>query len=161
MRSRHQPDNTSARATSELAFKQLAEFLHHAVAEMSDREAGVLRLRFGLTDGYPRTLDEIGQTYGVTRERVRQIEQKAFQKLVNRHAGNDVLRALLDTDYSGLPGHVQERALGRPRQAPWWEPDPSNIIFCQRHQTQHLLRFSEQRCASCGCVAGHSPMALL
>ena len=41
---------------------------------LSEREAGVVRLRFGLTDGQPRTLDEIGQVYGVTRERIRQIE---------------------------------------------------------------------------------------
>jgi RNA polymerase primary sigma factor len=48
---------------------------------LSEREAGVVRLRFGLTDGQPRTLDEIGQVYGVTRERIRQIEAKALRKL--------------------------------------------------------------------------------
>ena len=48
---------------------------------LSEREAGVVRLRFGLTDGQPRTLDEIGQVYGVTRERIRQIESKTMSKL--------------------------------------------------------------------------------
>jgi RNA polymerase primary sigma factor len=47
---------------------------------LSERKAGVVRLRFGLTDGQARTLDEIGQVYGVTRERIRQIE---FMAMVN------------------------------------------------------------------------------
>ena len=59
------------------------------------REAGVVRLRFGLTDGMPRTLDEIGQVYGVTRERIRQIESKTMSKL--RHPSrSQVLRDYLD-----------------------------------------------------------------
>ena len=59
------------------------------------REAGVVRLRFGLTDGQPRTLDEIGQVYGVTRERIRQIESKTMSKL--RHPSrSQVLRDYLD-----------------------------------------------------------------
>jgi len=51
------------------------------LATLSAREAGVVRLRFGLTDGQPRTLDEIGQVYGVTRERIRQIESKTMSTL--------------------------------------------------------------------------------
>ena len=51
------------------------------LATLAAREAGIVRLRFGLTDGRPRTLDEIGQVYGVTRERIRQIESKTMSKL--------------------------------------------------------------------------------
>jgi RNA polymerase primary sigma factor len=51
------------------------------LASLAEREAGIVRLRFGLTDGRPRTLDEIGQVYGVTRERIRQIESKTMTKL--------------------------------------------------------------------------------
>ena len=58
-------------------------------------KAGVVKLRFGLTDGQPRTLDEIGQVYGVTRERIRQIESKTMSKL--RHPSrSQVLRDYLD-----------------------------------------------------------------
>ena len=48
---------------------------------LSEREAGIVRLRFGLTDHQPRTLDEIGHVYGVTRERIRQIESKTMARL--------------------------------------------------------------------------------
>ncbi|MEI2641255.1 MAG: sigma factor-like helix-turn-helix DNA-binding protein [Candidatus Nanopelagicales bacterium] len=47
---------------------------------LSEREAGVVRMRFGLTDGQPKTLDEIGKVYGVTRERIRQIESKTMSQ---------------------------------------------------------------------------------
>ena len=69
--------------------------LRSVLATLSDREAGVIRLRFGLTDGRPRTLDEIGRTYGVTRERIRQIETKTMTKL--RHpARSQVLRSYVE-----------------------------------------------------------------
>jgi RNA polymerase primary sigma factor len=51
------------------------------LATLSEREAGIIRLRFGLTDGQPRTLNQIGEVYGVTRERIRQIETKTMTKL--------------------------------------------------------------------------------
>ena len=58
---------------------------------LSEREAGVVSMRFGLTDGQPKTLDEIGKVYGVTRERIRQIESKTMSKL--RHPSrSQVLR---------------------------------------------------------------------
>ena len=60
---------------------------------LTSREAGIIRLRFGLADGRPHTLDEIGRVYGVTRERIRQIEQKVMTKL--RHPA----RARLLRDY--------------------------------------------------------------
>ena len=69
--------------------------LRNVLATLSDREAGVIRLRYGLTDGRPRTLDEIGRVYGVTRERIRQIEAKTMTKL--RHpARSQVLRGYVD-----------------------------------------------------------------
>jgi RNA polymerase primary sigma factor len=69
--------------------------LQSVLVTLKEREAGVLRLRFGLTDGRPRTLDEIGRVYGVTRERIRQIEARAMAKL--RHPSrSQKLRDYLD-----------------------------------------------------------------
>jgi len=62
--------------------QQIARHLRARYAdEPGEREAGVLRLRYGLTDAQPRTLDEIGQVYGLTRERIRQIESTTMSKL--------------------------------------------------------------------------------
>ena len=62
---------------------------------LSEREAGVVSMRFGLNDGQPRTLDEIGKVYGVTRERIRQIESNTMSKL--RHPSRSkLLRDYLD-----------------------------------------------------------------
>ncbi|HSX34203.1 MAG TPA: RNA polymerase sigma factor [Candidatus Saccharimonadales bacterium] len=66
---------------NQAVFVMLQDGLEKTLGVLSDREAGVIRLRFGLTDGIPRTLDEIGQVYGVTRERIRQIEARAMEKL--------------------------------------------------------------------------------
>ena len=77
------------------SFTLLQEQLHCVLGTLSEREAGVLSMRFGLTDGQPKTLDEIGKVYGVTRERIRQIESKAMSKL--RHPSrSNVLRDYLD-----------------------------------------------------------------
>lgn len=59
-----------------VSFTLLQDQLQDVLHTLSEREAGVVRLCFGLTDGMPRDLDEIGQVYGVTRERIRQIESK-------------------------------------------------------------------------------------
>ena len=76
-------------------FTLLQEQLHSVLGTLSEREAGVVSLRFGLTDGQPKTLDEIGKVYGVTRERIRQIESKTMSKL--RHPSrSQVLRDYLD-----------------------------------------------------------------
>ena len=76
-------------------FTLLQEQLHDVLDTLSEREAGVVSMRFGLTDGQPKTLDEIGKVYGVTRERIRQIESKTMSKL--RHpSGSQVLRDYLD-----------------------------------------------------------------
>ncbi|HEX3190633.1 MAG TPA: sigma-70 domain-containing protein, partial [Streptosporangiaceae bacterium] len=78
-----------------VSFGQLRDQLCRVLLTLSDREAGVVRLRFGLVDGRPRTLDEIGEVYGVTRERIRQIESKTMSKL--RHPSrSQVLRDYLD-----------------------------------------------------------------
>jgi RNA polymerase primary sigma factor len=77
------------------SFTLLQEQLHSVLGTLSEREAGVVSMRFGLTDGQPKTLDEIGKVYGVTRERIRQIEAKAMSKL--RHPSRSkVLRGYLD-----------------------------------------------------------------
>ena len=55
---------------------------------LSEREAGVVSMRFGLTDSQPKTLDEIGKIYGVTRERIRQIESRTMSKL--RRSGHGI-----------------------------------------------------------------------
>ncbi|CEI47430.1 RNA polymerase principal sigma factor HrdB [Propionibacterium freudenreichii] len=76
-------------------FTLLQEQLHDVLDTLSEREAGVVSMRFGLTDGQPKTLDEIGKVYGVTRERIRQIESKTMSKL--RHPSrSQVLRGYLD-----------------------------------------------------------------
>jgi RNA polymerase primary sigma factor len=78
-----------------VSFTLLQEQLHSVLDTLSEREAGVVSLRFGLTDGQPKTLDEIGKVYGVTRERIRQIESKTMLKL--RHPSrSQVLRDYLD-----------------------------------------------------------------
>ena len=59
----------------------LREQLERVLSTLSPREREVLKLRFGLDDGYPRTLEEVGQIFRVTRERIRQIEAKALKKL--------------------------------------------------------------------------------
>ncbi|RAY10642.1 RNA polymerase sigma factor [Actinomadura craniellae] len=65
----------------EVTFGLLQEQLHAVLDTLSEREAGVISMRFGLVDDEPKTLDEIGKVYGVTRERIRQIEGKALKKL--------------------------------------------------------------------------------
>ena len=78
-----------------VSFTLLQEQLHHVLDTLSEREAGVVSMRFGLGDGQPKTLDEIGKVYGVTRERIRQIESKTMSKL--RHPSrSQVLRDYLD-----------------------------------------------------------------
>ena len=78
-----------------VSFTLLQEQLHHVLDTLSEREAGVVSMRFGLGDGQPKTRGEIGKVYGVTRERIRQIESKTMSKL--RHPSrSQVLRDYLD-----------------------------------------------------------------
>jgi RNA polymerase primary sigma factor len=88
-------DSEAIQPGEAVSFTLLQEQLHSVLGTLSEREAGVVSMRFGLTDGQPKTLDEIGKVYGVTRERIRQIESKAMSKL--RHPSrSSVLRDYLD-----------------------------------------------------------------
>src|SRR3954466_13603787 len=88
-------DSEAVVAVDAVSFTLMQDQLTSVLQTLSEREAGVVRLRFGLTDGQPRTLAEIGQVYGVTRERIRQIESKTMSKL--RHPSrSQVLRDYLD-----------------------------------------------------------------
>jgi RNA polymerase primary sigma factor len=87
-------DSDAVPAIETVSFILLQEHLHSVLARLSEREAGIIRLRFGLIDGQPRTLDEIGHVHGVTRERIRQIVYKAMAKL-RRPSCSDALRDYL------------------------------------------------------------------
>lgn len=78
-------EDKTARFESTIANQSQLKTIVAAFSCLSEREQNVLGLRFGLTDGYPRTLDEIGEVYHVTRERVRQIELQAIKKLKRHH----------------------------------------------------------------------------
>jgi RNA polymerase primary sigma factor len=88
-------DSEAIQPGEAVSFTLLQEQLHSVLDTLSEREAAVVSMRFGLTDGQPKTLDEIGKVYGVTRERIRQIESKTMSKL--RHPSrSQVLRDYLD-----------------------------------------------------------------
>jgi RNA polymerase primary sigma factor len=88
-------DSEAIQPGEAVSFTLLQEQLHSVLDTLSEREAGVVSMRFGLTDGQPKTLDEIGKVYGVTRERIRQIESKTMLKL--RHPSrSQALRDYLD-----------------------------------------------------------------
>ena len=91
-------EDTQADAPAEMAArKMLGDAVIEALSELSDREKQVVRLRFGLDDGQARTLEEVGKEFGVTRERIRQIEAKTLAKLRNPHRSQK-LRDYLDGD---------------------------------------------------------------
>ncbi len=75
------PDDEAQAPADAAAYELLKEQLKEVLDTLSDREENVLRLRFGLDDGRTRTLEEVGKVFGVTRERIRQIEAKALRKL--------------------------------------------------------------------------------
>ena len=88
-------DSEAIQPGEAVSFTLLQEQLHSVLGTLSEREAGVVSMRYGLADGQPRTLDEIGKAYGVTRERIRQIESKTMSKL--RHPSRSkLLRDYLD-----------------------------------------------------------------
>jgi RNA polymerase primary sigma factor len=88
-------DSEAIQPGEAVSFTLLQEQLGSVLGTLSEREAGVVSMRFGLTDGQPKTLDEIGKVYGVTRERIRQIEAKTMMKL--RHPSrSQLLRDYLD-----------------------------------------------------------------
>ncbi|MEU5869551.1 MULTISPECIES: RNA polymerase sigma factor [unclassified Nonomuraea] len=86
-------DTEAVSPADAVSFTLLQQQLHSLLDQLSEREAGVITMRYGLADGKPRTLDEIGRVYGVTRERIRQIEAKTMSKL--RHPS----RAMALRDY--------------------------------------------------------------
>ncbi|MEO6627609.1 MAG: RNA polymerase sigma factor RpoD [Aquihabitans sp.] len=91
-------EDTQADAPAEMAARRmLGDAVIEALSELSDREKQVVRLRFGLDDGQARTLEEVGREFGVTRERIRQIEAKTLAKLRNPHRSQK-LRDYLDGD---------------------------------------------------------------
>jgi RNA polymerase primary sigma factor len=88
-------DSEAIQPGEAVSFTLLQEQLHSMLSTLSEREAGVVSMRFGLTDGQPKTLEQIGKVYGVTRERIRQIESKTMSKL--RHPSrSNVLQDYLD-----------------------------------------------------------------
>ncbi len=89
-------EDAEVEAPSDAAsFTMLQEQLHEVLNTLNDRERKVIQLRFGLQDGHPRTLEEVGREFGVTRERIRQIESKTLGKL--RHPNrSSALRDFLD-----------------------------------------------------------------
>jgi len=110
-------DSEAIQPGEAVSFTLLQEQLHSVLDTLSEREAGVVSMRFGLTDGQPKTLDEIGKVYGVTRERIRQIESKTMSKL--RHPSrSQVLRDYLDLSHPPPAAHpVGHPVSARPRPA--------------------------------------------
>jgi RNA polymerase primary sigma factor len=88
-------DSEAVDAVDAVSFTLLQDQLQSVLATLSEREAGVVQLRFGLTDGRPRTLSDIGEVYGITRERIRQIEAKTMAKL-RQPSRSQALRDYLD-----------------------------------------------------------------
>ncbi|MFJ9754662.1 RNA polymerase sigma factor [Streptomyces sp. NPDC101149] len=88
-------DGDAASPVESAAFLLLREHLDAVLSTLGERERKVVQLRYGLADGRPRTLEEIGRIFGVTRERIRQIESKTLNKLRD-HAFADQLRGYLD-----------------------------------------------------------------
>jgi RNA polymerase primary sigma factor len=88
-------DGDAASPVESAAFLLLCEHLEAVLSTLGERERKVVQLRYGLADGRPRTLEEIGRTFGVTRERIRQIESKTLNKLRDR-AYADQLRGYLE-----------------------------------------------------------------
>ncbi|AZM89065.1 RNA polymerase sigma factor [Streptomyces sp. W1SF4] len=88
-------DGDAASPMESAAFFLLREHLEAVLSTLGERERKVVQLRYGLADGRPRTLEEIGRIFGVTRERIRQIESKTLNKLRD-HAFADQLRGYLD-----------------------------------------------------------------
>jgi RNA polymerase primary sigma factor len=73
------------------ALQLLKDYVQESIVDLSPREQKILEMRFGLTDGVTHTLEEVGQEFGVTRERIRQIEAKALEK-IKKHEGIEKLR---------------------------------------------------------------------
>lgn len=117
----------------------LVEQLRSMLQTVSEAEAGVIRLRFGLDGGLPRTWDELAETYGVTRERIRQIEREAMDKLRDP-ARSTVLEGYQD----GLVPDILRHYRG---------PDPGHLVHCDRHGWFERIPpiHDGPTCAQCPC----------
>jgi RNA polymerase primary sigma factor len=117
-------DSEAIQPGEAVGFILLQEELQSVLGTLSEREAGVISMRFGLTDGQPKTLDEIGQRYGVTRERIRQIESKIMAKL--RHPSRSrLLRDYLDLPDTGQRDVAPSRSPSAGRRARRCAPGPA------------------------------------
>ena len=107
-------EDQQAEAPSDAAARRmLVQAVEEALDDLNDREKEVVRLRFGLVDGQPRTLEEVGKEFGVTRERIRQIESKTLAKL--RHPQrSQKLRDYLDSEYTRRSAERERRGARRP-----------------------------------------------
>lgn len=133
-------DPTGRRAFSGEGLDHMMSIL----ATLSEREVGVIKLRFGLLDDKPRTLNEIGQVYGVTYERIREIEVNAMLKL-QHPARSDYLRDFVE-DFPQIPEQLRERILGRHVE---FRP----LGFCDRHG---WFDVTPHTCEHCPCVIQES-----
>jgi DNA-binding CsgD family transcriptional regulator len=120
--------------------------LNSVLQTLSARSADIIRLRFGLLDEEPRTLAEIGQIYGISRERVRKIEEKAMSAL--RHPSrSQVLRGYLDSDDEGSLVSAMRHA--RRTRIPDDLRDGPSPVFCSRHGWFHPRGL--KKCSFCPC----------
>ncbi|MCP2245171.1 Sigma-70, region 4 [Lentzea aerocolonigenes] len=118
--------------------------LRAVLGTLSAREAGVITYRFGLLDGRPRTLDEIGRIYGIDRTRARFIESKVMSKL--RHPSRSmVLRDFLDGEFVELPEPVRAELLGA------LNTEPGPLVHCDRHGWSESGP-DVSRCVGCPCA---------
>ena len=140
-----------------VSFTLLQEQLHAVLDTLSEREAGVVSMRFGLTDGQPKTLDEIGKVYGVTRERIRQIESKTMSKL--RHpvalAGPARLPRLAGRGRPPLASHLLRRVGGVRRDRTGTAGCPGHVGVPDRATAPAAGAVAGRGPA--GCQAGRRP----
>ena len=133
--------------TSWVVADLLLDQLSSVLETLSEREAAIVRMRFGLIDEEPKTLDEIGQVYGVTRERIRQIEMKTMQKL--RHPSRaSVLRDYVDFDESGSLAAAMRRA--RKERYGTAVHEQNKPVRCGRHGW-FIPREGDTKCHACPC----------
>ncbi len=118
-----------------VSFTLLQEQLHSVLDTLSEREAGVVSMRFGLTDGQPKTLDEIGKVYGVTRERIRQIESKTMSKLRHPEPQSGAARLPRLRPATPASAHRSPRVAPLPGTEPGPSPDSWRRLVGRRSRS--------------------------